>query len=177
MNSRKGNESGYPSSFIRSRGRRGLQSFPSVESRRLMGLPPPRSPWGFPGPSGLQPSGPPGADTMSFTRLLLSCPSTPPQRLSLPLAASLPTSLADPKPPSKSTSRRLLHPSAFPDPVALLSTTPLEAASDRPVLTHRKSRPQGLATLSTASADETLGGLFQPPTLLGFSLQSLAPLR
>jgi hypothetical protein len=41
----------------------------------------------------------------------------------------------------------------------------------------RKSRAQGLATLSTVSARQTLGSLFQLPTLLGFALQSLSPLQ
>jgi len=39
-------------------------------------------------------------------------------------------------------------------------------------LAPQKSRPQGLATLSTASAPRTLGSLSQLPTLLGFPLQS-----
>jgi hypothetical protein len=39
----------------------------------------------------------------------------------------------------------------------------------------RRSRPQGLATLSTASAPSNLGSLFQLPTLLGFALQSFLP--
>jgi hypothetical protein len=42
----------------------------------------------------------------------------------------------------------------------------------------RKSHPQGLATLSVAfKLTSTPGGLFQPPTLLGFALQSFPPLR
>jgi hypothetical protein len=110
-------------------------------------------------------------------RLLLSCTSTPPQRFSLPLTASLPASPADPEPPSKSASQKLLDPSAFPVPAALLLTTPAEVASDRLGSAHRKSRPQGLATLSAALARVPLEGLFQPPTLLGFALQSFPPLR
>jgi hypothetical protein len=39
----------------------------------------------------------------------------------------------------------------------------------------RKSRPQGLATLSAASAPQVLGDISQPPTLLGFALQSFSP--
>jgi hypothetical protein len=40
---------------------------------------------------------------------------------------------------------------------------------------HRKCRTQGLATLSTVVRALTLGGLFQPPTLMGFPLQSFSP--
>lgn len=40
-----------------------------------------------------------------------------------------------------------------------------------------KLRPQGLATLSTILAPPNLGDLFQPPTLLGFALQSFPPHR
>jgi hypothetical protein len=48
-------------------------------------------------------------------------------------------------------------------------------ASEKRCPAPRKSRTQGLATLSTVSARQTLGSLFQLPTLLGFALQSLAP--
>jgi len=41
---------------------------------------------------------------------------------------------------------------------------------------YRKSRTQGLATLSTALALSIRGSLFQLPTLLGFALQSFLPL-
>jgi len=112
-----------------------------------------------------------------LARLLLSCTSTPPQRLAPALAALLPASPADPEPPSKSASQKLRDPSASSGLVALLCTTPAEVASDRLGVTHRKPRPQGLATLSTASAHNTLEGLFQPPTLSGFPLQSFPPLR
>jgi len=39
----------------------------------------------------------------------------------------------------------------------------------------RKRRPQGLATLTTVSASHVLGSVSQPPTLLGFALQSFPP--
>jgi hypothetical protein len=140
-------------------------------------LRPPRPSSAFPGPSGLRSLKPPGDSSECAARLLLSCTSTPPQRLAPPLTASLSASPADPEPPSKSASQKLLDPSASPEPATLLSTTPAEAASDRLGVTRRKSRPQGLATLSAALAREPLGGLFQPPTLLGFALQSLVSSR
>jgi hypothetical protein len=37
----------------------------------------------------------------------------------------------------------------------------------------QKSRPQGLATLSTVSAPFNLGSIFQPPTLLGLPFRAL----
>jgi hypothetical protein len=40
----------------------------------------------------------------------------------------------------------------------------------------QRSRPQGLATLSTVSASPSLGNPFQFPTLLGFALQSFSPI-
>jgi len=40
----------------------------------------------------------------------------------------------------------------------------------------QRCRPQGLATLSAVSAAQPTGTLFQPPTLLGFTLQSLVPI-
>jgi hypothetical protein len=58
--------------------------------------------------------------------LLLSCTSTPPKRLALTSAALLPTSHVDRDPCSVSPSRKLLRPSAFPDPGTLLRTLLLE---------------------------------------------------
>jgi hypothetical protein len=50
-------------------------------------------------------------------------------------------------------------------------------ASDPRCRANQKSRPQGLATLSTTSAASTPESLFQLPTLRGFALQSFPPLR
>jgi hypothetical protein len=72
-----------------------------------------------------------------------------------------------------STSLELFCPSAFQDSKALLFAS-LEA-SGRRCPAYRKCRTQGLATLSTVSALQTRGSLFQPPTLLGFALQSFLP--
>jgi hypothetical protein len=77
----------------------------------------------------------------------------------------------------KSTSLELLCPSASPDSSALLITTPADVASENHCPGPRKSHPQGLATLAVVSAPlESLGILFQFPTLLGFALQSFSPL-
>jgi len=51
----------------------------------------------------------------------------------------------------------------------------LSKASHRFYLTSRRSRSEGLATLSAVSSFHALGSLFQPPTLMGFSLQSFSP--
>jgi hypothetical protein len=74
-----------------------------------------------------------------------------------------------------STSLELLCPSAFQDLKALLCA-PLSKRPAGICPAHRKCRTQGLATLSTVSALQTRGSLFQPPTLLGFTLQSFFPL-
>jgi hypothetical protein len=77
-------------------------------------------------------------------------------------------------PPSQRTSLKLPAPSAssgFPSPFS----RPLRSVGEA-CLPSPKSRPQGLATLSTVSAPKIREGLFQPPTLLGFPLQSLPPL-
>jgi hypothetical protein len=74
-----------------------------------------------------------------------------------------------------STSLELLCPSAFQDLKTLLCA-PLSKRPAGICPAHRKCRTQGLATLSTVSALQTRGSLFQPPTLLGFTLQSFFPL-
>lgn len=81
----------------------------------------------------------------------------------------------DHEPLKECTSRELYFPSAFPDLRTLLFTPPSDEASEKRCPAFQKSRTQGLATLSTVSAPYTLGSLFQPPTLLGFALQSFAP--
>jgi hypothetical protein len=57
----------------------------------------------------------------------------------------------------------------------LLLTPPSDEASENRYPDPRKSHTQGLATLSVVSAPLTLGDLFQPPTLLGYALQSFPP--
>jgi hypothetical protein len=47
----------------------------------------------------------------------------------------------------------------------------------RPRRGPQRHRSQGLATLSAAFASVNLGGLSQPPTLLGFALQSFSPAK
>jgi hypothetical protein len=49
-------------------------------------------------------------------------------------------------------------------------------ASERGCPSFQKCRIQGLATLCAVSAIRNLGGIFQPPTLLRFALQSFNPL-
>jgi len=73
-------------------------------------------------------------------------------------------------PHSRSTSPKLLAPTACSSLWAL-PMHPLRGVW-KTYLASQKCRPQGLATLSTVSAPKTLGSLFQPPTLLGFPLQS-----
>lgn len=54
---------------------------------------------------------------------------------------------------------------------------PFGRASEKRCPAFQKCRTQGLATLSTESASQILGNLFQLPTLLGFTLQSFHPSR
>jgi len=74
----------------------------------------------------------------------------------------------------RSTSLELSCPSASQDSKALLFA-PLSKRPADFCPAYRKSRTQGLATLSTASALQIPGSLFQLPTLLGFALQSFFP--
>jgi len=68
--------------------------------------------------------------------------------------------LGRPKPTSVGASLELRRPSAFQDPTALLRTPHGASAARCPA--PRKSRPQGLATLSAASAIGALGTSFSP---------------
>jgi len=77
--------------------------------------------------------------------------------------------------PTPSTLHELRGPSAFPDSGARGADS-LRSLCRRPCPVSYPSRSQGLATLSTVFATPILGDLFQPPTLLGFALQSVAPL-
>jgi hypothetical protein len=62
------------------------------------------------------------------------------------------------------------------NPRPFFFTSPLEEAFEKRYPAPQKSHPQGLATLSAVLAPRSLGNLFQFPTLLGFPLQSFAPL-
>jgi hypothetical protein len=114
---------------------------------------------------------------LRMTVCILSCASTPLRRLSPSLAVFLPAACVDRRPPSENTSRKLPCPSAFTRPRTLFFASPADEASQRLCPALRKSRPQGLATLSAVSAPRSLESLFQPSTLLGFPLQSLYPLK
>jgi hypothetical protein len=105
-----------------------------------------------------------GGTLWSFCPTSASCPSA------CCLSTGVPCRL-DPR--SKSASLKLLAPSAFPDE----TTLPLHSlrSVEKAYLAFSKSRPQGLATLSTALARSILGNFFQLPTLLGFPLQSFLP--
>jgi hypothetical protein len=59
----------------------------------------------------------------------------------------------------------------FRTPAPLFSL-PFQEASKNCCPSSWRSRPQGLATLSAVLATKALGSIFQPPTLLGFALQS-----
>lgn len=58
---------------------------------------------------------------------------------------------------------------------ALFFTASVDDASLGLYLGPRKSRIQGLATLFAVLARDFLEGFFQPPTLVGFALQSFSP--
>lgn len=91
---------------------------------------------------------------------LLSCPSTPPQRLVPQRAAFLPTSPADPEPPSESTSLcfSALQHSQTCEP--FFFTASYEEASPNRSLEPGKSRLQGLATLWTTFVRASLRASF-----------------
>jgi len=108
---------------------------------------------------------------------ILSCASTPPRRVYLTRAADLLTSYVDRKPRSTSASRKLFGPTAYPE-----TGTHLFAALS-------SQRPESVAMLSgcrapgfgypldASSSPHVLGGLFQPPTLMGFAFQSFVSSR
>lgn len=122
---------------------------------------------GFPAPA--------GAAHESTKAAILSCTSTPPRRIHLTRAARLPTSCVDRNPPSANASHRPLCPTAFPEPGTLFCARPFGPAFRKRCPASGKSRLKGLATLLTRVSPGFLGGLFQSPTLMGFSLQSFSP--
>jgi hypothetical protein len=95
------------------------------------------------------------------------------------LTALLPLASVDFRPTSKRTSHKIFGPTAFPAKVILFFTPSFEGTSEKHCPAFRKPRVQGLATLVAAvfSNDLNLGSLFQPPTLVGFALQSFSPFR
>lgn len=91
-------------------------------------------------------------------------------------AASLRVSHADHEPRSKSTSQSL-QPYSMYEPENPLFHSRFRKRPTLHCQACRTSRSQGLATLSAAFSSPILGGLFQPPTLLGFTLRSFSPVR
>jgi len=138
-------------------------------------LHPPRSPWVFPGPRVFSP---PNRRTSTQPRPatpLLHFRATP---AACPHARRFPTGVSGR--PGSTLEKRLAEaslPYGISGSRAPSFHDPFRSRVLKAWPTPRKSRPQGLATLSTASARRTLGDLFQPPTPLGFSLQSFPPPR
>jgi hypothetical protein len=139
----------------------------------LHGLLPPLSPFGhralgFPTLRG---------STCVFTKVVfLSCTSAPPRRLYLKRVAFLRASYVDRKPRSKSTSLRLSGPTAYPGSGTLFFaplSRPRPTGFTLPVESHALGFGYPRSVLHPAS----LGDVFQPPTLMGFALQSLSPFR
>jgi len=101
------------------------------------------------------------------------------KRLSLTLTALLLLVSVDFRPTSKRTSHKIFGPTAFPVEVILFFIPPFEGTFEKRCPALRKPRVQGLATLFAAVFPNNLnlGSLFQPPTLMGFALQSFSPFR
>jgi len=101
------------------------------------------------------------------------------KRLSLMLTALLPLASVDFRPTSKRTSHKIFGPTAYPAEVILFFIPSFEGTSGKRCPAFQKPRVQGLATLFAAvfTNNLNLGSLFQPPTLLGFALQSFSPFR
>jgi hypothetical protein len=164
-----------PVSPLRSRGFRCFRVLRPPIPREAMASSLPFRPWSSLDPRVFRPE---AVWRLEFsTPNSLSCTSTPPQRLLPSRPAPLPVSHADHEPPSRGIRSRSLALQHFRIRSPLSSRSLLRA---RPVgvrLPHRRSRPQGLATLTTAYSFPILESLFQLPTLLGFALQSLFPIQ
>jgi len=108
---------------------------------------------------------------------ILSCACAPPRRFHPEPAASLLVTYVTRKPLSIGSLRlKLLCPSAFTDLRALLFT-PLWEKRPKIVALISGSHTLGFGyPLDVSFNSQTLGSLFQPPTLLGFPLQSFPPL-
>jgi hypothetical protein len=154
----------YQAPFIRSRGCRMPQRLGSQSPRKHIGLLPPLSSFprtvGFSDPeraAGVHPV----ATSLAHLRPTAAC---------CPTACRFPTCvLRRRNPRSESASRKLLAPSAYPDPGALL-LAPFEAYGRLPAF--QKPRPQGLATLSAASAPKPLEAFFSPQRSWGFPFRA-----
>jgi hypothetical protein len=162
-----------PVSPLRSRGLRCSRVLRPPNPREAMASSLPFRPWSSPGPRAFRLEAVWRLE--SSTPNSLSCTSTPPQRL-LPLRpASLPTSHADHGPPSRGTRSHSLALQHFRIGWPLFARSLLRA------------RPVGFAFPTGGPVPRVwlpsrrrfsfpiLGSLFQPPTLLGFALQSFFP--
>jgi hypothetical protein len=109
---------------------------------------------------------------------ILSCTSTPPRRVYLTRAADLLPSYVDRKPPSTRTSRKLFCPSAFPESWDPFFHRPFRIGVPRAFALLPGCRVEGFGyPLNAYENPNFLGGLFQPPTLLGFAFQSFVSSR
>lgn len=104
---------------------------------------------------------------------VLSYTSFPPQRFA-PMPG-FPFGLDADSVPKMEALASLPVPSAFFKPERPFFHSHSVRAFDHRYLGDQRSRSQGLATLSTMSAFSIPGSLFQPPTLMGFTLQSFSP--
>jgi len=84
-------------------------------------------------------------------------------------------SLVDPKAAPPGPSLELSHPSAFGSSKDPFFHFPFRESVWKGRRLLQRSHPQGLATLSVNSRPSSPGSLFQPPTLLGFTLRSFSP--
>jgi hypothetical protein len=89
----------------------------------------------------------------------------------------LPASHADHEPPSSDTRKSLAALQHIRIKVPFFSQTLFEPASDRLVPYPSEVPYSGFGYPLYGVRPSTLGGLFQPPTLLGFPLQSFSPTR
>jgi hypothetical protein len=125
-----------PIPSVRSRGSRGLQSLFLLILGRLWASFLPFRPGFYPNRRVFRSTRP--VDSFE-SPCVLSCPSTPPQRLSLSRAAWLPMSPADPEPRSPSTSLNFPALQHFQTEVPFFST-PLVRERSRFVALNRESR-------------------------------------
>jgi len=106
----------------------------------------------------------------STTQTILSCPSPPPRRLHVSRAAPVLTSYVDRKPFPQSPSRKLPRPSASQLEEPFFS---LPVSEERPVRFALRPGRHILGfgyPLDVRLSPPSLKGLFQPSTLLGFTL-------
>ena len=119
-----------------------------------------------------------GIRLQSSNQNILSCACAPPRRLHPEPAAPLLMPYVSRKTCSKGSLRlKLLCPSAFADLRALLFTPLLEERPDTVALISGSHTPGFGYPFDVSFNSQTLGSLFQPPTLRGFPLQSFPPLK